>query len=243
MCLPHLTSKRSWSGSNKLWKKYNRQNFTLALYVAAVLGLVPRKWAAPTAVSSIALKMGSHGKLHPLFQQENLCLSPVFSFYWGNRWLSDQPWGTDAMRKTWHSVSGFASERSKLLKKLELVQELAGSGLPSPRGEGWEPAPLSAHAERRAAALARADKRRWAPRWPLLKPGPVVAPRVSGGSAPSLLTPAGRQRLAAGPGPGPGWGQVAARSSVCPGEKPEAAGACSAPAREGGSREREKPSG
>lgn len=39
------------------------------------------------------------------------------------------------MQKTWHSVSGFVSERSKLLKKkLEWVQELEGSGLPSPRG-------------------------------------------------------------------------------------------------------------
>lgn len=27
-------------------------------------------------------------------------------------------------------------------------------------GKGWEPAPLSAQGERRAAALARADKRR-----------------------------------------------------------------------------------
>lgn len=48
-------------------KVYNRQNFTLALYVAAVLGLGPRKWVAPTAVSSIALKTGSHKKLPSSF--------------------------------------------------------------------------------------------------------------------------------------------------------------------------------
>ena len=63
ICLPHLTSKTSWFGSKKPWKKvYNRQSFTLAVFAAAVSGSVPRKWAARTAVSSIALKTGSHEK-------------------------------------------------------------------------------------------------------------------------------------------------------------------------------------
>lgn len=59
----HLLHVTSWFGSNKQWKKVdNLGNGVLAFFVAAVSGWVPRRRAAPAAVSSTAFKMRSHKK-------------------------------------------------------------------------------------------------------------------------------------------------------------------------------------
>lgn len=71
ICLLHL-GKTSWFGSNELRNKvYNRQNSTLAVFVAAVSGLFPRKQVARTAVSSAALKPGGHEQPGSSFSARN----------------------------------------------------------------------------------------------------------------------------------------------------------------------------